>query len=95
MFAYLLSLPLLVNPLPAEVTNRTYDLSKVKFNPVAFTTKVQLVKSLPVFVDPKNYEVLEGMKIEKLVLAPAPAHFVNPVFGVKDIPLTTDMKVGG
>jgi hypothetical protein len=83
MFAYFLTLPLLVNP--AGVNAPIYDVSKVAFNPVAFETPVNLGALQSSYEGGQVVALDTDVKLQTARFGPAAAHLVNPVFSVEEL----------
>jgi hypothetical protein len=81
MFAYLLTVPLLVSS--AHPAFPTFDASKVEFNPLAFETPANLANTTEFYADGKVAILDTTVRLEAKPFGPAADHFVNPVFGVE------------
>jgi len=75
MFAYALSLPLMISPLAAPLPQ--YNLSQTTFHPEAFQVETSYYK------DVKVPEFVSSVTFDYPQFGPAEAHFVNPIFSVE------------
>jgi hypothetical protein len=83
MFAYLLTVPLLVSS--AQPAFPVFNVSKVQFNPLAFETPHNLANTSEFYADGKVVALDTTVKLESKSFGPAAAHLVNPVFSVEEL----------
>jgi hypothetical protein len=83
MFAYLLTLPLLVNPAIGQVPH--FDSSKVAFNPLAYENSVKFHESELTYKGVKYVDLGKNATLEAKPFGPAPSYLVNPIFSVEGL----------